>query len=83
MNGCWPRAALEGMIKLWDVESGVLLWTGWHTRIIENLTFAPDGQRLVSCGDNETIRLLGDNIRSECPDDRCPERRVRCGLEFR
>ena len=51
-TGSW-----DGTIKLWDVESGALLWTGWHTDIVEGLAFAPDGQRLASCGDDATIRL--------------------------
>jgi WD40 repeat protein/transcriptional regulator with XRE-family HTH domain len=51
-TGSW-----EGAVKLWDVESGTLLWTGWHTGLIENLAFAPDGQRIASCGDDETIRI--------------------------
>jgi len=51
-TGSW-----DGTIKLWDVESGALLWTGWQTAIVENLAFAPDGQMLASCGDDGTIRL--------------------------
>ena len=51
-TGSW-----DGAVKLWDVESGALLWTGWHTDLIENLAFAPDGQMIASCGDDETIRL--------------------------
>jgi len=47
----------DGTIKLWDVESGALLWKGWHTDLIEGLAFAPDGQRLASCADDATIRL--------------------------
>ena len=51
-TGSW-----DGTIKLWNVESGALLWTGWQTDIVENLAFAPDGQMLASCGDDATIRL--------------------------
>ncbi|HEY4383085.1 MAG TPA: NB-ARC domain-containing protein, partial [Ktedonobacteraceae bacterium] len=51
-TGSW-----DGTIKLWDVESGALLWIGWQTDIVENLAFAPDGQRIASCGDDATIRL--------------------------
>ena len=50
-------ASWEGAVKLWDVESGALLWTGWHTGLIENLAFAPNGQMLASCADDATIRL--------------------------
>ena len=51
-TGSW-----DGTIKLWEVESGSLLWTGWQTDVVENLAFAPDGQRIASCGDDATIRL--------------------------
>jgi WD40 repeat protein len=51
-TGSW-----DGTVKLWDVESGALLWSGWQTDIVENLAFAPDGQMLASCGDDATIRL--------------------------
>jgi WD40 repeat protein len=51
-TGSWDRT-----IKLWDLERGVLLWTGWHTDLVENLAFAPDGQMIASCGDDATIRL--------------------------
>jgi WD40 repeat protein/transcriptional regulator with XRE-family HTH domain len=51
-TGSW-----DGTVKLWDVESGALLWTGWHTYLIENLAFAPNGQMIASCGDDGIIRL--------------------------
>ena len=51
-TGSW-----DGMIKLWDVQSGALLWTGWHTNLVEGLAFAPDGRRLASCGDDAVIRV--------------------------
>jgi WD40 repeat protein/transcriptional regulator with XRE-family HTH domain len=51
-TGSW-----DGTVKLWDVQSGALLWTGWHTNLVEGLAFAPDGQRLASCGDDAVIRI--------------------------
>ncbi|MFL5699989.1 MAG: helix-turn-helix domain-containing protein, partial [Ktedonobacteraceae bacterium] len=51
-SGSW-----DGTIKLWDLEYGALLWTGWHADIVESLAFAPNGQMIASCGDDATIRL--------------------------
>ena len=62
-TGSW-----DGTIKLWDVESGALLWTGWQTDVVENLAFAPDGQRLASCGDDGAIQVWelesGERVRT-------------------
>ena len=34
-----------------------LLWSSWHPHGIQRLTFAPDGSRLASDGDDGTVRL--------------------------
>ncbi len=47
----------DGSIKLWEVASGALLWSGWHTKGIICLAFAPDGGLLASGGYEATIRL--------------------------
>ncbi len=47
----------DGAIKLWDIESGALLWTSWHTNNIQRIAFAPDGGTLASSGGDATIRL--------------------------
>jgi WD40 repeat protein/transcriptional regulator with XRE-family HTH domain len=47
----------DGAIKLWDLERGALLWTGWQTSSIQRLAFAPDGRTLASGGDEAVIHL--------------------------
>lgn len=43
-TGSW-----DGSIKLWDIESGTLLWTAWFSDNIESLAFAPmDALSLVA-----------------------------------
>jgi WD40 repeat protein/transcriptional regulator with XRE-family HTH domain len=51
-TGSW-----DGTIKVWNLESGALLWMGQHTSSIQRLAFAPDGKHLASGGDDATIRL--------------------------
>lgn len=51
-SGSW-----DGAVKLWDVESGALVWSGRHTSHVNRLAFAPDGYALASCGNDATIRL--------------------------
>ena len=47
----------DASLKLWDVESGRLLWSGWQTKITTCLAFSPAGDLLASGGLDATLRL--------------------------
>src|SRR6266566_2094260 len=49
--------SLDHSLKLWDVESRALLWSGWHTKGTTCLAFAPAGDLLASGGSEATVRL--------------------------
>jgi WD40 repeat protein/transcriptional regulator with XRE-family HTH domain len=44
-------------VKLWDVERGALLWSGWQTGVIPRLAFAPGGSLLASGGLDGSVQL--------------------------
>ncbi len=47
----------DSTVKLWDVESGTLLWMGWHTGSLNALALAPDGRLLASGGDDTLVQV--------------------------
>jgi WD40 repeat protein/transcriptional regulator with XRE-family HTH domain len=47
----------DGCVKMWDVASGALLWSGWLTKSVLCLAFSTDGSLLASGGLDATVRL--------------------------
>jgi WD40 repeat protein/transcriptional regulator with XRE-family HTH domain len=48
--------SFDGSVKLWDVVSGALLWSGRHPKSTLCLALAPDGHQLASGGADGTVR---------------------------
>src|SRR5260370_37023540 len=62
-TGSW-----DGALKLWDVESRALLWSGWQTKGPTCLAFAPAGRLLATGGLEVTVRLWDAKLRTPLQD---------------
>jgi len=51
-SGSW-----DGTVKLWEMASGKLLWTGRHTSQVNRVVFSPSGTLLASGGGDANLRL--------------------------
>ena len=51
-SGSW-----DGMVKLWEVASGRLLWSGRHTSHVNGVAFTPDGLTLASAGNDPMVQI--------------------------
>jgi WD40 repeat protein len=55
-------AANDGLLRVWDLTSGVTLLTlEGHTSFINTLVITPDGQHAVSGSDDRTVRVWNLN----------------------
>ena len=52
ISGGW-----DGVISVWDVNSGALLWRSAYVDSILSLAFAPDGRTFASAGMDAIVRL--------------------------
>jgi len=53
--GC---GSIDGIVCLWDAATGAPSATlSGHGGMVSDVTFTPDGQYIVSCSDDETIRV--------------------------
>ena len=53
-------------VKVWDAATGQeTLTLEGHTDLIHSVAFSPDGQRIVSCGSDNTLKVWGATMGQE------------------
>jgi WD40 repeat protein len=56
-EGTLATGSWDGTVKLWDLHSGALLWSGWHRCPLFSVAFSSDGRLLASSDTNGCIKL--------------------------
>lgn len=51
-SGSW-----DGRVKLWEIATAALLWSGSHTSHVNSVDFTADGNLLASAGNDATVRI--------------------------
>jgi uncharacterized protein YjiK len=47
----------KGAVRVFQVSTGTLLHTFWHTKFVTALAFSPDGQRVISGSEDYTVKV--------------------------
>ncbi|MBA3871231.1 MAG: helix-turn-helix domain-containing protein, partial [Anaerolineae bacterium] len=73
----------DGTVKLWEVASGALLWTGSHPRQAYRVAISPDGRFVASSGIDASVRLwdLVSGVQIETLPHPCPVIAIAWSLE--
>src|SRR6266702_3013356 len=69
--------SFDGSVKLWDVVSGALLWSGRHPKSTLCLALAPDGHQLASGGADGTVRCWEAQLGTLSPRHFCENEKLK------
>ncbi len=56
-GGALATGSWDGTVKLWNVDSGALLWSGRHASHVNCVAFTRDGTMLASSGIDAAVRI--------------------------